>query len=125
VTRCPRCGHHFVPARDLRSESSFYLFHVYRDAFAKHQGWSNVYAKNWLCVHYGVAIDCGRDTEDWAIGFAAAMPRPPKWAGVFCVVDGEWYYRKSTTIYTKAEMTDLIARTAAQMAEAGIEVPVT
>jgi len=111
VTRCPRCGHHFVPARDLRSDSSFNLFHVYRDAFAKHQGWSNVYAKNWLCVHYGVAVE-----------YEPGTFKPPKWPGVFCEVDDWVHFRKSTLAYTRAEMTDLIARTAAQMAEAGIEV---
>lgn len=110
MTTCPRCGHHFVPAKDVRSEDSFELFHVYRDAYAKWKGWSNVYCKNWLCVHYGVAIE-----------YEPGTFRPPSWPGIFVEVDNWIHFRKSTLAYTKQEMTDLIARTALDLAEAGVE----
>lgn len=106
---CPRCHHHFVPATDARTEDAFELFHVYRDAFARSQSWSNVYAKNWLCVHYGVAIE-----------YEPGKFVPPKWPGLFVEVDDWMHFRKSTLAYTKQEMADLIGRTEEKLAELGV-----
>ena len=109
---CPRCGHHFIPSADVRTEDSFEMFHVVRDAFAKCKNWSNVYAKNWLCVHFGVALE-----------YEPGNFKPPKWPGVFVEVDDWIHFRKSTLSYTKQEMLDLIDRSIDALIEAGGELP--
>lgn len=112
MIKCPLGG--YCPRADLatRSEDSFELFHLVRDAFAKCKSWSNVYAKNWLCVHFGVALE-----------YEPGTFKPPKWPGLFVEVD-EWiHFRKSTLAYTKAEMRDLIDRSTEALIEAGGDLP--
>jgi len=109
---CPRCRHHFVPSPVVRSEDAFELFHVYRDAYAKARGISNVVAKNELCVHFGVALE-----------YEPGTFKPPRWPGLFVEVDKWIHFRKSTLAYTKAEMADLIGRTEVAIVDAGGEVP--
>lgn len=111
MTRCPRCGHKFVPSPVVRSEDAFELFHALRDQFAHLQSWSAVVAKNWLCVHYGVAIE-----------YEPGKFLPPKWPGIFVEVDNWWHFRKSTLAYTKDEMARLIDGTTQAIIEAGGEV---
>jgi hypothetical protein len=113
MVHCPRCGHNFVPAKDIRTESSFELFHVYRDAYAKARGISNVAAKNELCVHFGVALE-----------YEPGTFKPPRWPGLFVEVDKWIHFRKSTLAYTKAEMADLISRTEVAIVDAGGDIPV-
>lgn len=109
---CPRCHFHFVPSPAVRSEDSFELFHVYRDAYARARGINNIDAKNELCVKYGVAIE-----------YEPGKFVPPKWPGLFVEVDDWIHFRKSTLAYTKEEMARLIDATALAIIEAGGEVP--
>ena len=112
MVRCPRCGHNFVPSQDVRSESSFELFHVLRDIYARARGINNIDAKNELCVKYGVAVE-----------YEPGKFVPPKWPGLFVEVN-EWiHFRKSTLAYTKEEMAHLIDGTTLAIVEAGGEVP--
>ncbi len=108
MVRCPRCGHNFVPSPGARSESAFELFHVYRDEYSRLSGLSPVNAKNWLCVHYGVAIE-----------YEPGKFVPPKWPGLFVEVDDWIHFRKSTLAYSKKEMAHLIDGTAQAICEAG------
>ncbi|MDD5375748.1 hypothetical protein [Acidithiobacillus sp.] len=112
MIRCPLGGYCYKSRNETRSEDSFELFHVYRDAFAKWRGWSNVYAKNWLCVHHGVAVE-----------YEPGKFVPPKWPGLFVEVDDWIHFRKSTLAYSKEEMARLIDATALAIIEAGGEVP--
>ena len=84
------------------------MFHALRDQYAHLRNWSAVYTKNWLCVHYGVAVE-----------YEPGTFKPPKWPGVFVEVD-EWiHYRKSSLAYTKEEMARLIDGTTMAIIEAG------
>jgi len=113
MIHCPLGGYCYKSRTETRSEDAFELFHVYRDAFARCKNWSNVYAKNWLCVHYGVALE-----------YEPGTFKPPKWPGVFVEVD-EWiHYRKSTLAYTETEMAHLIDGTTQAILDADGEIPV-
>ena len=112
MVTCPRCKHHFVPAKDVRTEDAFELFHVYRDAYARARGVNNVVAKNELCVHFGPSLE-----------YEPGKFKPPRWPGLFVEVDGWIHFRKSTLAYTKAEMMHLIEATIGAIVEAGGEVP--
>lgn len=112
MIKCPLGGYCYKSRAELRSEDSFELFHVYRDEYSRLSGLSPVDAKNWLCVHYGVALE-----------YEPGKFVPPKWPGLFVEVD-EWiHFRKSTLAYNKKEMAHLIDGTAQAICEAGGEVP--
>lgn len=111
MVTCPRCHYHFVPRQDVRSEDSFELFHVIRDAYCRATGYSSVYAKNELCILHGVAVEYHEPFT------------PPPWPGVFVEIWNKIYFRKSTTQYSKDEMARLIEGATSAVIEAGGEVP--
>lgn len=108
MVTCPKCGHRFPLAQATRD--AFELFHVIRDSYARVNGYTKGYAKDELCVLFGMSVEY---KEPWT---------PPKWPGVFCELWGKPYFRKSTLAYTKEEMTQLIDGATGAVVEAGGEL---
>lgn len=111
MVTCPRCKHRFP--LEQASQNAFELFHVVRDAYAKATGHNNVYAKDELCVMYGVSMEVGDDF----------LSKLPKWPGVFCELWGRKFFRKSTLAMSKEEMNELIGKSYEAVYAAGGSLP--
>ena len=95
--KCPSCGFVWTDGAK-RSEEQFRLFHALVHEYSIAQGMDMVTAKDTLCILYGVSLEIGDD-------FLAKFP---PWPGVKCELWGRKFFRKSTLIYRKKEMTALI-----------------
>ena len=87
------------------------LFHLLRDRYSAGMGYSKEYAKDELCVLFGVSVT-----------MEEALESRPKWAGHICELWGREYIRKTTTAYTDTEMNDLIAGTEKACVENGVDI---
>lgn len=80
------------------SERAFQFFHALRDLYASSAGYDREFAKNELCMRFGVfePVD---------------QPEPPPWSGHIVEMYGRKVFRKSLKDYTKEELHDLIEGT--------------
>ena len=108
MVTCPRCKHRFPLAQ--ATQDAFEMFHVVRDAYAKVNNYDKQFAKNELCVLFGVSVEC---EPGW---------KYPDWPGMFVNLWGKEYFRKSTLAYTKLEMTQLIEGATGALYDAGGEL---
>lgn len=93
------------------TDEAFHYFHLLRDAYASTNGYNKQYAKDELCVQWGVALPIGK-----------ALEKPPKWSGHVVEIWRRKYLRKSTSQYTKQEMSDLIEGTISACIESGVDI---
>lgn len=93
------------------SYSARRYFHVIRDAYARAMGYEKEYAKDELCIGFGIAMTVADALED-----------PPEWAGHVRTIWGREYVRKSTAAYTREEMAGLIEGAIQACLENGIDI---
>ncbi len=86
-------------------------FHLMRDVYARSLGYEKEYAKDELCVGFGVSMLLQDALED-----------PPKWSGYPRKIWGKEHLRKSTTEYTTDEMAGLIEGTIQACIENGVDI---
>lgn len=88
-----------------RSLNQNALFHKLVDRYAQTIGEDRVYAKDELCIHWGVAVEI--DVSD-PFGTANSFLEAPEWPGHLCMHWSRYFFRKSTSAYTVKEMNELI-----------------
>lgn len=86
-------------------------FHLIRDAYARSMGYEREYAKDELCIGFGIAVSLQDALED-----------PPKWSGHLRKIWGKEYVRKSTAAYTTDELIGLIEGSIRACVENGIDI---
>lgn len=92
-------------------ERAFKLFHVVVERYAKANGYNKETAKTELKWLHG-------ERMQYVEGF-----KPPDWSkGRFALIDGSYWYLKSTTIYDMTEISALIDGSLQACIECGAEV---
>lgn len=91
------------------SERAFQFFHALRDLYASAAGYDREFAKNELCMRFGVSEPVDR-------------PEPPHWSGHIVEMYGKRMLRKSLKEYTKEELHDLIEGTIMACIETDVPV---
>jgi len=93
------------------SQKARKYFHLIRDAYARAMGYDREYAKDELCIGFGVAELLENILEE-----------PPRWSGHVRQIWGRTYVRKSITEYTSDEIAGLIDGAIQACAENGIDI---
>lgn len=101
----------FTTADPPASVKAKRYFHLIRDAYARALGYDREYAKDELCIGFGVAISLAEALED-----------PPKWSGHLRKIWGKEYVRKSIAAYTRDELIGLIEGSIHACIENGIDI---
>jgi len=91
-------------------EGAFRYFHLLRDRYAKAMGYSTEYAKAELKYSYGIYI-----VHDGSFS-------PPPWEGKFIELYNNYVFLKSTRVYTKGELINLIMGTQIACIENQIDI---
>ena len=86
-------------------------FHLMRDAYAAVNGYTKEYAKDELCIGWGISVTL----ED-------ARENPPDWSGHLVKLWDREYVRKSVMEYTREEMSALIEGTILACIEADVDI---
>jgi len=94
-----------------KSERAFRYFHAICRRYADYSGYSMEHAKHELCIQFGIAVEYVPEFD------------PPEWkTGTFVEYHRTLYFRKSTTVYTSAEMAALIDQSLNACNDAGIPI---
>lgn len=99
----------FKKASSPTSERAFMFFHVLRDLYASAAGYDREFAKNELCLRFGVSVPIDH-------------PQSPPWSGNIVEMYGQKVLRKSLSEYTPEELSDLIEGTILACVETDVPV---